>query len=122
MSTFAQVQNGIVTQVIVAEREFIDSGAVGEPNEWVETSPNAKGGVSYGANGEPDGGIALRKNYASVGYTYDAQQDAFIPPQPFPSWLLDTSSCLWVAPTPAPNDGKNYNWDENTLSWVEVSQ
>lgn len=61
----------------------------------------------------------FRKNYAGIGYIYDATLDAFIPPQPYPSWILDTNTCIWVAPVPYPEDGKTYFWDESTLSWVE---
>ena len=83
MSHFAHVQNGIVDQVIVAEQDFIDSGAVGPANEWVQTSYNTHGNIHYGQDGQPDGGVALRGNYAGIGYTYDAQNDVFYAPQPF---------------------------------------
>jgi len=63
----------------------------------------------------------IRKNYAGIGFTYDADRDAFIPPQPYPSWVINEQTCIWEAPVPYPNDGKRYNWDENTLSWIEVS-
>jgi hypothetical protein len=111
MSHFAQVENGIVTQVIVAEQDVIDSGLFG--TGWVQTSYNTVGGQ------HPEG-RPLRKNYAGIGYTYDATRDAFIPPQPFPSWLLNEDTCLWNAPIPMPEDGKRYFWDEPTTSWVEV--
>lgn len=120
MAHFAKVENGTVTQVIVADQDFIDSGAVGDPASWVQTSYNTRGGVHYGQDGNPDGGVALRKNYAGIGYTYDAQRDAFIPPKPFDSWVLVDESALWEAPTPMPTDGKRYTWDEATTSWVEV--
>lgn len=110
MSHFAKVENGIVTQVIVAEQDVIDSGAFG--TGWVQTSYNTRGGQ------HPEG-RPLRKNYAGVGYAYDAQRDAFIPPKPFNSWSLNEDTCLWSAPTPYPNDGKIYHWDENNLVWVE---
>ena len=121
MAHFAKVENGVVTEVIVAEQDFIDSGAVGDPSSWVQTSYNTRGGIHYGPDGKPDGGVALRKNYAGIGFSYDPVLDAFIPPQPYPSWLLDTETCLWVPPVPYPDDGKPYYWDEATLSWVEVS-
>jgi hypothetical protein len=111
MAHFAQIQNGIVTQVIVAEQDVIDSGLFG--TGWVQTSYNTHGGQ------HPEG-RPLRKNYAGIGYTYDAQRDAFIPPQPYASWLLDEQTCLWNAPTPMPTDNKLYTWDEPTTSWVEV--
>lgn len=122
MAHFAKVENGTVTQVIVAEQDFIDSGAVGDPASWVQTSYNTRGGVHYGQNGEPDGGVALRKNYAGIGYTYDAARDAFIPPKPFPSWVLDENTCLWDAPVEMPHDGQRYTWDEATTSWVLVPE
>jgi hypothetical protein len=61
----------------------------------------------------------LRKNYAGIGYTYDEQRDAFIPPKPYASWLLNEDTCLWGAPTPMPTDDKRYSWNESTLAWVE---
>jgi len=115
MSHFAHVdENNIVTQVIVAEQDFINSGAVGDPSSWIQTSYNTYDGQ------HKNGGTPLRKNYAGIGYSYDAGRDAFIPPKPFNSWTLDETTCLWEAPTPYPTDGKIYNWNENTLSWDEV--
>ena len=112
MSHFAKVENGIVTQVIVAGQDVIDSGLFG--TGWVQTSYNTHGGQ------HPEG-RPLRKNYAGIGYTYDAGRDAFIPPQPFSSWTLNETTCLWDAPTPYPTDGKPYRWDEPTTSWIEVT-
>lgn len=123
MSHFAKVENGIVTQVIVAEQKFIDSGAVGDPSLWVQTSYNTRKGVHYMGDANtpsPDQSKALRKNYAGVGYTYDSQRDAFIPPKEFPSWTLNEFTCTWDPPVPYPKDGKQYLWDEAILSWVEV--
>lgn len=120
MSHFAKVENGIVTQVIVAEQDFIDSGAVGDPAAWIQTSYNTRGGVHYGATGEPDGGVPLRKNYAGVGHIYDAARDAFYEPRPYPSWTLNETSCLWQAPVAYPDNGKNYVWDEPNRSWIEI--
>ena len=77
------------------------------------TSYNTRGGEHTG------GGTPYRKNYAGIGYTYDPDRDAFIPPKPYASWVLNEQSCLWQAPTPMPQDGKMYNWDEATTSWVE---
>ena len=121
MSHFAEInKDGIVQRVIVAEQDFINSGKVGDPNNWVQTSYNTKGGVHYAPNSnDPDGGIALRKNYAGKGYTYDETRDAFIPPKAFPSWLLDEDTCKWKAPIPKPDDDKRYYWDEETTNWVE---
>jgi hypothetical protein len=105
MSHFAEIDNdNIVQRVIVAEQDFINSGAVGDSFRWVQTSYNNN----------------FRKNYAGKGYTYDKARDAFIPPQPYPSWLLDEDTCRWDAPTPMPNDGKMYGWDEDTTSWKEI--
>lgn len=118
MSHFAKVENGKVVQVIVAEQDFIDSGVVG--HGWVQTSYNTRGNVHYGQDGQPDGGVALRGNYAGIGYTYDEANDVFYAPQPFPSWTLNNQTWLWEAPVPYPNDGKLYRWDEETTSWVEV--
>jgi hypothetical protein len=120
MAHFAKVENGTVTQVIVADQEFINSGAVGDPSAWIQTSYNTRGGVHYGQDGEPDGGVALRKNYAGIGYTYDAVLDAFIPPQPFPSWVLDEQAGVWQAPVAMPEDNKRYQWDEEAGAWTEV--
>ena len=117
MAHFAKIENGVVVQVIVAEQNVIDSGMFG--SGWVQTSYNTHGGVHYGQDGQPDSGVALRKNYAGIGYTYDAVRDAFIAPRPFPSWLLNETTCQWGAPTPMPTDGKRYEWDEATLTWIE---
>jgi hypothetical protein len=111
MSHFAKVENGIVTQVIVAEQDFIDTGAVG--HGWVQTSYNTLG------NQHPDS-RPLRGNYAGIGYTYDEANDVFYAPKPFESWALNKSSWLWEAPTPMPTEGGPYAWDEPTLSWKAV--
>ena len=113
MAHFAKVQNGIVTEVLVVEQDVIDVGLFGDPTLWVQTSYNTVGGQ------HPEG-RPLRKNYAGIGYTYDAERDAFIPPQPFASWALNEDTCLWDAPTAKPDDGKRYHWDEAALAWVEV--
>lgn len=115
MSHFAKVENGIVTQVIVVEKDVLDTGLFGNPSLWIQTSYNTLGGRHV------LGGTPLRKNYAGVGYTYDSERDAFIPPKLYNSWILDEETCLWEAPTAMPDDGKMYSWDEETISWVEVS-
>lgn len=122
MSHYARVVNNLVTQVIVAEADFIATySQPGEaPGEWIQTSYNTRGGVHYGQDGNPDGGVALRGNYAGIGYVYDQSNDVFYPPSPFPSWVLNTTSWGWEAPTPYPTDDKRYTWDEATTSWVEV--
>lgn len=119
MSHFAKVENGIVTEVLVISQDEVNTGLFGDPLLFVQTSYNTRGGVHYNQQGEPDG-PGLRKNYAGIGYSYDPVLDAFIPPQPYPSWSLNTQTCLWDPPVPYPNDGKTYIWDEDTLSWVEV--
>jgi hypothetical protein len=107
--------------VIVADQEFIDSGYVGNPNNWVQTSYNTKAGVHINPETlEPseDQSKALRKNYAGIGFVYDRERDAFYLPQPYPSWVLDEFSCVWKAPIDMPNDGKFYDWDEENTAWV----
>jgi hypothetical protein len=112
MGHFAKIEAGVVTQVIVAKQDFIDM--IG--GQWVQTSYNTRGGIHYAPDSdEPDGGIALRKNYASIGHTYDSDRDAFIPPQPYPSWLLDEPTCTWEAPAPRPEG--NFQWNEQTQTW-----
>ena len=121
MSSFAKVEDGVVTQVLVVEQEFIDTGALGDANQWVQTSYNTRGGKHYDPNtGEEDSGTPLRKNYAGKGYTYDSVKDAFYAPQPYPSWTLNEDTCYWEPPVDYPNDGKPYLWNEDTTSWVEV--
>jgi len=121
MAHFAEIdENNIVIRVLVVEQDVIDSGLFGSPDKWIQTSYNTKGGVHYAPNSnEPDSGIALRKNYAGIGYTYDKVRDAFYSPQPYPSWLLDDETCKWNAPVPYPDDGKIYVWDESTTNWIE---
>ena len=114
MAHYAKVENTLVTQVIVAEPEFFDTFVDSSPGEWIQTSYNTHGGV------HSDDGVALRKNYAGVGFTYDSVRDAFIPPQPFPSWTLNEDTCQYEAPVAYPDDDKMYNWDEATTNWKEV--
>ena len=121
MSHFAKVTDGKVTQVIVAEKEFFDTYVDSTPGEWIQTSYNTRGGVHYGQDGQPDGGVALRGNYAGIGYTYDRTNDVFYAPQPYASWVLNNTTWSWEAPVAMPTDGKQYAWDEATTSWVEVA-
>ena len=114
MAHFAKVVDGKVSQVIVAEKEFFDTFVDSSPGKWIQTSYNTHGGK------HPED-RPLRKNYAGVGYAYDEQRDAFIPPQPFNSWMLNEETCLWDAPTPMPTDGKMYEWDEAKKQWDEVA-
>ena len=112
MSHFAKVENGLVTQVVVAEQDFINTGALGDPASFIQTSYNTRG------NEHTQGGTPLHKNYAGIGYSWDGI--GFAAPQPFPSWTLNQTTWLWESPTPMPQDGKMYQWDEGTVSWVEI--
>jgi hypothetical protein len=116
MAHFAKIENGIVTQVIVVgnadtanadgvEKEYIGAAFCERlfGGDWKQTSYNGN----------------MRKNYAGIGYTFDESRNAFIPPQPYPSWTLVESTCQWTAPVTYPTDGKMYNWDEPTLTWIE---
>lgn len=115
MSHYAKVNNGIVQQVIVAEPEFFTTFVDSSPGTWVQTSYNTHGGQ------HPED-RPLRKNYAGIGYTYDAGRDAFIPPKPYPSWKLNEITCWWDAPIAYPTDNKLYMWDEATMTWVVKEQ
>lgn len=92
MSHFARVIDGVVTEVIRASQELVDNGQFGDPAQWIQTSYNTFAG-KHSEGGEP-----LRKNFAGVGFTYDPVRDAFIPPQPYPDWVLDEDTCQWVPP------------------------
>ena len=119
MAHYAKIENNIVTNVIVAEQEFIDT----QSGTWVQTSYNTIGNVHYGQDGNPDGGVALRANYAGVGYTYDENNDVFYAPKPYASWTL-ADTWQWVCPVTYPDDDKMYTWDEdvyqadNSKGWV----
>ena len=114
MAHYALVNaQGIVEQVIVAEQDVIDSGLFGNPTGWVQTSYNTHGGQ------HPDG-RPLRKNYAGIGFAYDPIRDAFIPPKPFESWVLNEDTCLWYPPISIPQDNKKYEWDEQSQNWIEA--
>jgi len=106
MAHYAKVSNSLVTQVIVAGPEFFDTFVDSSPGEWIQTSYNSN----------------IRKNYAGIGFTYDATRDAFIPPQPYVSWTLNEATCIWEAPTALPTDNLKYEWNEDTLAWVELSK
>ena len=104
MSHFAKINSSnIVTEVIVAEKDFINSGVVGDEFLWVQTSYNNN----------------FRKNFAGIGDTYDKTKDAFITVKPFASWVLDEATCKWKAPTDCPGDINDYYWNEDTLSWAQ---
>jgi len=111
MSYFAKIESGVVTQVIVAEQDFVDT----QSGTWVQTSYNTHGG-QHSQDGTP-----LRKNYAGIGYTYDSTRNAFYASQPYPSWTLNETTCLWEPPVAHPNDDKRYIWNEDTTSWTEVT-
>jgi len=114
MAHYAKVVDSIVTKVIVAEAEFFDTFVDDSAGQWIQTSYNTHGGE------HTLGGTPLRKNFAGVGFTYDEDKDAFIPPQPFASWILNETTCLWEAPVAYPNDGKEYIWNESITNWTEV--
>jgi len=112
MSHFAKIENGIVTQVLVIEQDVINTGLFGDPSSWVQTSYNTLAGQHR------LGGTPLRKNYAGAGYTYDSVRDAFIPPKPYPSWILNEDTCNWEPPVPAPDEIAMYEWNEDVQNWV----
>ena len=114
MGHFAKVVDGKVTQVIVAEPDFFDTFVDSSPGTWLQTSYNTIGGQ------HTLGGTPLRGNYAGIGYIYDQTNDVFYAPQPYASWVLDNDTWTWKAPVAMPEDGKPYNWNEATTSWVEV--
>jgi hypothetical protein len=113
MAHYAKIVNNLVTQVIVAEPEFFDTFIDSSPGEWIQTSYNTHGGQH--PNNTP-----LRKNYAGIGFTYNRTLDAFIPPKPYASWILDEETCLWNAPVARPEG--DYKWNEETLSWEEIEE
>lgn len=119
MAHFAEIDdNNLVIRVLVTDNNLPNEG-----KDWLETR---LGGIwiqtSYNTHkGEHrQGGMPLRKNFAGIGYTFDQDRDAFIPPKPFESWVLDEQTCNWEAPMPYPQDDKTYKWDEEEVSWVEV--
>ena len=116
MSHFAKLdENNIVIFVTVGRDEDDENELTARTGDvYKRTSYNTQGGQHR------LGGAPFRKNYAGIGYTYDSQRDAFIPPQPYPSWTLNEDSCLWQSFTPMPTDGNMYDWDEATLSWTLI--
>ena len=147
MTHFAKVENGIVTNVIVAEQDVIDSGLFGDG--WVQTSYNTYGNVHYAPsppaqpmtpdggtpvranyagigytydNQHANGGTPLRKNFAGIGFTYDEQNDAFIPPKPYASWTLNQNTYLWDCPVARPTDSGRYTWNESTRTWDAIPE
>tara|TARA_B100000378_G_scaffold124559_1_gene100569 strand:+ start:94 stop:477 length:384 start_codon:yes stop_codon:yes gene_type:complete len=123
MAHFAKVEDTIVTQVIVAEQDYIDT--LPDKEKWVQTSYNTKGGKHYAPESAwqiEDDGTPIRYNYAGIGFTYDYGNDAFYAPQPYPSWTLNKTTFEWQAPIGYPNDGKDYIWNESSTSWKEITQ
>jgi hypothetical protein len=104
----------------VAEADFFKTFVDTSPGQWIQTSYNVRGGIHYGQDGKPDGGIALRANYAGIGSIYDATHDVFYGQQPYPSWTISAPTWTWQPPTPMPTDDKTYIWNEATLSWKEI--
>jgi hypothetical protein len=119
MAHFCRLENNVVTQVIVvSNQDILDENGQESEQKGIDFCSNLLGGTwkqtSYNAR--------IRKNYAGIGYTYDETLDAFVPPKPFASWTLNNETAQWEAPTPYPNDEKRYTWDEETTSWVEVTE
>ena len=126
MGHYARInENNIVEEVIVAKKDFIDTGLKGDPSKWIKTSYNTHAGQHYDRNNRalPDGLPGLRKNYAGIGYKYDKDRDAFIPPKPYPSWVLNEKTCRWDPPIPEPEVSKNieefvyWHWNEEEQKW-----
>ena len=120
MAHFAKIGlNNIVTDVlVVANRETMDSNGVEHESigvEFLKTLTGHETWIQTSYNGN------IRKNFAGIGYTYDSQRDAFIPPQPYQSWVLNTKTCLWESPTSMPTDSTYYVWDEPNINWLKVT-
>lgn len=120
MAHYALLENGVVTQVVTGrnEDEIVDGISDWEAHysevtglTALRTSYNTYGGV------HSEGGTPFRKNYAGIGFTYDEARDAFVPPKPYESWVLNEDTCLWEAPVPYPNDGEAYSWNEDLGDW-----
>lgn len=121
MGYYAKVLNGRVIDVIAADASYFDTFVDSTPGTWLQTSYNTRGNVHYAPNSDtPDGGVALRGNYAGIGMIYNVDYDVFYTDSPYPSWILNHDTWLWQAPVPMPQDGQLYRWDEDTLSWVVV--
>ena len=120
MAHFAELgeNNTVLRVIVVANKDTQDTFGVEQESIGAEFCRNLLGGTwkqtSYNAS--------FRKNYAGIGYTYDSQRDAFVPPRPFASWVLDEDTCMWTAPVAYPDDGKMYTWDEDSTNWVESNQ
>ena len=119
MSHFAEVKDGVVVNVIVADQEFVDN----LEGTWIQTSYNTRGNVHYGQDGEPDGGVALRKNFASPGFIYNSTADAFHEDAFYESWNLNATTFLWEPPVEKPDDPEDgyYAWDEDKTEWFLIT-
>jgi len=121
MAHFAEIDSlNKVIRVLVVDNSIQDGAAYLTEllgGLWVQTSYNTHGGVHYGPDGKPDGGQQIGYNFAGIGFNYDTTANAFYSPQPYPSWILDTTTYLWNSPVPYPTDGQTYYWDESTISW-----
>ena len=115
MAHYAKIVEGKVINVINADASFFDTFYDDSPGEYIQTSYNTQGGE------HKLGGTPLRKNFAGVGYTYDATRDAFYGPQPYESWTLNNTTCLWEAPVARPVDDKEYTWNETDQTWDEIT-
>ena len=123
MAHYVKVLDGIVVDLIVAEEDFFDTFEDTSPGTWIQTSYNTRGGAYYTPDTDQldsDQSKALRKNYAGIDYTYSTSLDAFIPPKPHPSWVLNETTCLWEAPVALPDDDQYYKWDETNTQWIVV--
>ena len=125
MGHYAKVLNAKVVDVIVAEADFFETFVDTSPGNWIKTSYNTRGGVYYTPNTndpDPDQSKALRKNFASVGDTYDNIKDVFIPKKTFNAQVLNETSCTWELPVAYPTDGHTYMWDDQNNIWEQVSE
>ena len=114
MAHYARIKNGIVQEVLVVDLDVLETGVFGDPSEWIQTSYNTHAGQ------HTLGGTPLRKNYAGIGYTYDSQRDAFIPPKIYETWTLNEETCQWQAPVEQPQDGNLYMWSDAQVNWIKL--
>ena len=128
MSNFAYVRDGRLVDVICAPQNFIDLITQNkldrnpqDTGRWIQTSYNTRAGVHYGPDGLPDSGVALRVNFAGIGYNYDENLDAFYPPRPYDTWILNVDTCQWEPPVPYPEDDTMYRWDPTINNWAPWS-
>jgi hypothetical protein len=127
MAHFALVNDSnIVEKVIVAEQRYVDILPIPEGYKWIQTSYNTRYGLHFGADGLPDGGTPLRKNFACIGMVYNPEIDAFHSPRPYKAWIFDPVSASWNPPMPQPEDALSghavYEWDDDNDTWIEVGR